>query len=176
MRLSSELAELRYSSTRSLFSAMSQSGQFAKNVLVDAIYERYSFKHREYIDQRLAVTTDIQIPELRVSARHRLSSALNFVQQPVYRQSKTISGKQVLAGYMGAFLRGKTSHWGGAFTFVGKNNNLLLGYRDKGDKDRGIPSVPYGPSIAGAMANVRDGSYSKVIEHINKRYEKLYGG
>tara|TARA_B100000700_G_scaffold161345_1_gene178650 strand:- start:17207 stop:17737 length:531 start_codon:yes stop_codon:yes gene_type:complete len=174
MKLSPTIGKLKKAQQAALASAVTGSGEHAKSVLVNAIYDRYAFKMRDYISQRLALSVDHRFAELRVSARHRITNAINFVEEPVYRQSKNprTPSKMVLDGYMGAFLRGKTSHWGGAFTFVGKNNNLLLAYREKGDLSREIPDVSYGPSVAGALVNVREQAYPQVMKHIQKHYQR----
>ncbi|AZZ98754.1 hypothetical protein [Pseudoalteromonas sp. R3] len=173
-QLSRQVRDIRKTAEIKLKETIAGSGEQVKGVLVDAIYERYGYSDRSYVDNRLKVNVQPSQLELIVYARHRVSSAINFVQSPVYRQSvnpKT-PNKLVLSGYMGAFIRGKTSHWKGAFIFQGKNNNELLGYRDKGQTTRDIPSVPYGPSIAGSLAVVSDSVQPFVVQMLSKKLER----
>lgn len=173
-QLHSNLKLLKEQNKQALEVAITQTAEFAHNKLVDAIYDRYNYRYRGYIDERINLNVDSKDPAFSVSARMRKSNAANFIDSPVYRNSKNqrTPGKQVLAGYTGAFLRGQMSHWKGAFLFTGNNGNLLLGYRKKGVKTREIPEVSYGPSIAGALGVVKDDQVNPVMDHLSKMYQK----
>ncbi|KZN57933.1 hypothetical protein N473_26625 [Pseudoalteromonas luteoviolacea CPMOR-1] len=173
-KLSRQIRDMRTTAQVKLKQTITDSGEQVKGELVNAIYDRYGFQDRSYIGDRLQLKVQPSQLELIIFARHRVSSAINFVQDPVYRRSvnpKT-PNKLVIAGYMGAFLRGKTSHWKGAFIFQGKNNNVLLGYRDKGQTTRDIPDVPYGPSVAGSLAVIKDDVEPFVVQMLTKKFER----
>lgn len=164
---------VKLKSREALELALYQTSSFAKQELTNRIYERYNFNRRSYVADRLVVDVDTRYLQFSVSARHRVSSAIHFIESPVYRRSKNkrTPNKQVLAGYTGSFLRGKTSHWKGAFVFTGLKGNTLLGYRD-GQRTRNVPEVPYGPSVMGAMVNIRDDAVDPVMQHLSKMYQK----
>lgn len=170
--LSEQLLALKTRNDSALKSAVAQSSRYADALLKDAIFERYNFSDKGYLEQHMELSVDHNAPEFRVSARMRKSNAINFMDAPQYRASKVTAGKQVLAGYTGAFLRGKLSHWRGAFIFKGQNGNMLMAYRQKGDKNRKIPGISYGPSVAGALAVVKDDATAQVMQHIAKLYRK----
>ncbi|KZN58532.1 hypothetical protein N473_26385 [Pseudoalteromonas luteoviolacea CPMOR-1] len=173
-KLSRQIRDIRKTAEIKLKQTITDSGEQVKSELVDAIYDRYGFQDKSYVNERLKLDIQPSQLELIVYARHRVSSAINFVKDPVYRQSvnpKT-PNKLVTAGYIGAFLRGKTSHWKGAFIFQGKNNNVLLGYREKGQTTRDIPDVPYGPSVAGALGVVSDSVEPFVVQMLTKKFER----
>ncbi|NRA78332.1 MAG: hypothetical protein HRU18_08985 [Pseudoalteromonas sp.] len=171
--IGTKLLDLKKQNTSALRVAITKSAPLAQQALSLAIYDKYNFKLKDYVDDNLKLSTDSKNLEFRVSARHRVTNAIEFVIDPIYRASKTTPGKQVLAGYTGAYLRGKVSTWRGAFIFKGKSNNTLLAYRKKGEKWRDIPNqLPFGPSVAGAFGVIKEDTAPSIIDHFYTIYRQ----
>ncbi|MBQ4836042.1 hypothetical protein [Pseudoalteromonas luteoviolacea] len=174
-KLTTQVRDLKLTAKIALEKTVLGSSEQVKSQVVSAIHDRYAFSERSYIEDRIDLKVDPNLLEITVFARHRISNAINFIQDTVYRNSVNprTPNKLVLSGYIGEFLRGKQSHWKGAFIFVGKSNNSLLAYRNKGETTRDIPNVSYGPSIAGSLAVVSDQVEPLVIQMLTKKYNKL---
>lgn len=173
-QLAGDLVKIKAQNAQALEVAVTQTAEFAHNKLVDAIYDRYNFRFRDYIAERITLKIDTKELEFRVASRMRKSSSVNFMEGPVYRKSKNkrTPNKQVIGGYTGSYLRGKTNHWRGAFLFTGLNGNLLMGYRNQGVKGREIPEVSYGVSVGGALGVVKDKQVDPVMTHLLNMYQK----
>jgi len=171
-QLSKQITQLKNVNDTALKQAISQTGIYAKNQFADDIYGRYNFKDKSKAQSALKL--DINDDQFSVKAKHKTINAISFMGSPVYRLSKNkrTPGKQVLAGYTVSYLRGKLTHQQGFFTFIGKNNNLLMGNRPKGNKTRGIPQTPYGPSIAGAFAVIKEHTAPQILDFLNASYHK----
>ncbi|OUL59264.1 hypothetical protein [Pseudoalteromonas ulvae] len=169
--LGTRLLELKQQNETALRSAVANTASFAHTQFTNAIYQRYNFKQRDYVAERLNTGISLNNIELTISARQRLTNAIEFANSPLYRQGK--QGQQVLAGYSGAYLRAKSATWRGAFSFIGKNGNLLMAYRKKGETWRDIPNqLPYGPSVAGAFGVIKDDTAPAIVDHLVKLYQQ----
>lgn len=171
--IGTKLLELKQQNKAALAVAITKSAPAAQRSFVDAVYDKYNFKLRDYVDDNLILSIDSKNLEFKVSARHRVTNAIEFVINPLYRASKTTPGKQVLAGYTGAYLRGKASTWRGAFLFTGKSNNTLLAYRNQGEKWRDIPNkLPFGPSVSGAFGVVKEDTAPSIMDNFYSLYRQ----
>lgn len=171
--LGTKLLDLKEQNKAALEFAITKAAPVAQKSLVDAVYGKYNFKLIDYVDDNLKLSIDSKKLEFKVSARHRVTNAIEFVIDPIYRSSKVTPGKQVLAGYTGSYLRGKVSTWRGAFIFNGKSNNTLLAYRNQGEKWRDIPNkLPFGPSVAGAFGVIKEDTAPSIMEHFHSLYRQ----
>ena len=171
--IGTKLLDLKKQNTAALRVAITKAAPIAQQTLATAVYDRYNFKLKNYVDDNLKLSIDSKNLEFKVSARNRVTNAIEFVLDPIYRASKTTPGKQVLAGYTGSYLRGKVSNWRGAFIFTGKSNNTLLAYRKQGEKWRDIPNqLPFGPSVAGAFGVIKDDTSPAIIDHFYSLYRQ----
>ena len=112
-----KLLEMKTLNQSALKVAITKSAPLAKQSFSTAVYDRYNFRLKSYVDDNLDLSVDTSKLELKVSARQRLTNAIEFVVDPLYRESKMIPGKQVLAGYTGSYLRGKVKHLGRSIYF-----------------------------------------------------------
>lgn len=150
-----------------LVRALALTQRFASQLAIDTVMQRYAFKQRSYVEDNIQSKLRKKDTTLTISGRYRASTAMRFEQTPQYIAGK--NGSRRLNGIMVALLRGKSSLWSGAFYFTGRNNNALMGYREKGALGRGNFSVKYGPSIAASFGYQREVIGPQILDYLTKQ-------
>lgn len=144
-----------------------------RELAVDAIYKRYGYADRAYVEQHLSARNNPAQYEARIIGRYRPSTISRFVTKALTRPSKTSPSRPVAAGLRVSVMRNKLSAWRTAFLFRGRSDNELVTVRYKGEKWRKIPRSLYGPSVAGCFAGVREDLEPILLEHLKTNFQRL---
>jgi len=153
--------------------ALQSTAAMGRDLAVDAIFKRYGYADRSYVDQHLSIRLNEAKLEARIIGRYRPSTISRFVTKGLTRASKTAPTRPVAAGLRVSVMRNKVSTWRTAFLFRGRNGNELVTIRYKGEKWRKIPRSQYGPSVAGSFAAVRQSLEPVLVDHLRTTFQRL---
>lgn len=150
-----------------LLRALALTQRYASQLTIDTVLARYVFASRSYVADLIHTKFSKKDTSLTISGRLRASTAMRFEQSPRYRTAQ--NGARRLNGISVALLRGKSALWSGAFYFTGKQNNALMGYREKGAIGRGNFSVKYGPSVGASFGYQREVIAPQILQYLSKQ-------
>ncbi|WP_351123348.1 hypothetical protein [Shewanella sp. T24-MNA-CIBAN-0130] len=165
-----ELKRMRAAQAPAIASAIEDAAKFGKKQAIDAIFNKYGFQSKSYVDQHFSVSINPKTLTASVSARMRASSLTRFA-SPRYKVGKRSA--RVAAGFSINVIRNKPVWFSGAFTVIGRNGNQLMFSRKKGDnswRDLKAQKALYGPSVAGSFGYMRDDLEPPIIAHLRKKY------
>lgn len=170
-----ELNRLRTAQAPAINRAIDDTVKFGQKAAVDAIFNRYGFNSRSYIEQHLDVSVEPTQLKGVITARYRASTFTRFA-KPLTRTGK--SGGSRADGHMISALRNQPTWFKGTFTVIGKNGNQIMFQRQKGDnswrKLKGQKSL-YGPSVAGSFSKIRDAIEPPIIAYLRNKYGQYSG-
>ncbi|AUD59145.1 hypothetical protein TUM4637_09420 [Shewanella hafniensis] len=168
--VTNELNRIRNQITPNINKALADTGPFAKKMAVNAIFNKYGFKSRDYIDENMTFSVNPSDLNVFISARYEPSSLNNFA----LKMNK---------GFMVNTLRNQKIWFKGAFTVIGFNNNTVMFSRKRGDNswrtlkkeeaikaNTKVPKPLYGPSVAGSFRSVLPDIEAPIIKHLRERY------
>lgn len=171
--VSKELRRMRSQQEPAIAQAIKDTAIFGQIAAVDAVFNRYGFKSKSYVDDNIKVEVEPRWLMARVYSRYRASTLTRFVNTRRTRNAKTKPARQVSAGYSISVLRNQSNIFRGAFQFTGRNGNALMAIREKGDNSwRDIQQAAYGPSVAGSFGVIRPKIDEKISDYLRKRYNK----
>ncbi|WP_137225385.1 hypothetical protein [Shewanella sp. MEBiC00475] len=165
-----ELKRMRDAQSPAINSAIDDAAKFGQQLAVDAIFNKYGFKSKSYVEQHFSVSINPKTLTASVSARMRASSLTRFA-SPRYKVGKRSA--RVAGGFSINVIRNKPVLFSGAFTVIGRNGNQLMFSRKKGDNSwRSLngQKALYGPSVAGSFGYMRDDLQPPIIAHLRKKY------
>lgn len=169
--VSKELRRMRSQQEPAIAQAIKDTAIYGQIAAVDAVFNRYGFKSRSYVDDNIKVEVEPRWLMARVYSRYRASTLTRFVNTRRTRNAKTKPARQVSSGYSISLLRNKFHIFRGAFQFTGRNGNALMAIRDKGDNSwRDIQQASYGPSVAGSFGVIRSEIDEKISHYLRNRY------
>ncbi|MFB2661989.1 hypothetical protein [Shewanella mangrovisoli] len=165
-----ELNRIRAAQAPAINRAIDDTVKFGQKAAVDAIFNRYGFKSRSYIEQHLSVSVDPRNLKGVITARYRASTLTRFA-RPLTRTGK--NGRSRTDGHMISALRNQPTWFKGTFTVIGKNGNQIMFERQKGDnswrKLKGQKAM-YGPSVAGSFRKIRNDIEPPIIAYLRNKY------
>ncbi|AQS40196.1 hypothetical protein Sps_05127 [Shewanella psychrophila] len=169
--VSKELRRIRSQQEPAIAQAIKDTAIYGQITAVDAVFNRYSFKSRSYVDDNIRVQIETRFLQARIYSRYRASTLTRFVNTRRTRNAKTKPARQVSSGYSISLLRNQSHIFRGAFQFTGRNGNALMAIREKGDNSwRDIQQSSYGPSVAGSFGVIRPEIDEKIGLYLRKRY------
>ncbi|MEN8616985.1 hypothetical protein [Shewanella baltica] len=168
--VTNELNRIRNQMTPNINKALEETGPFAKKLAVNAIFKKYGYKSRDYIDERVTVSVHPHDLNVFISARYEASSLSRF-------------GLKMNKGFMVNTIRTQKIWFKGAFTIIGKDGNTVMFSRKRGDNswrslkkeealkaNTKVPKPLYGPSVAGSFKSVLPDIEAPIIKHLRERY------
>lgn len=168
--VTNELNRIRNQMAPNINKALEDTGEFAKKTAVNAIFNKYGFKSRDYIDEKMSFSVNPRDLNVFISARYKPSSLNNFA----LKMNK---------GFMVNTLRNQKIWFKGAFTVIGFNNNTVMFSRKRGDNswrtlkkeeaikaNTKVPKPLYGPSVAGSFRSVMPNIEPAIVRHLRERY------
>ena len=165
-----ELNRIRDAQAPAINRAIEDSVKFGEKAAVDAIFARYGFRSRSYIEQHLSVSFDPRNLKGVITARYRASTLTRYA-RALTRTGK--NGGSRPDGHMISALRNQPIWFKGTFTLIGRNGNQIMFQRQKGDnswrKLKGQKAM-YGPSVAGSFSKIRDDIEPPIIAHLRNKY------
>lgn len=166
-----ELERIRERMAPAIESAVKDASDYGEKLAIDTIYKRYGFRERSYVAQHFSLNFNPRSLQGRISARMRPSSFTRFAAAAHTKTSK--NGKEVPAGYTIKVMRNQPTWFKGAFQFLGRNGNVLIASRRKGDNTwRNVKGhVKYGPSVGGSFGVIRDEIEPPIIKFLRERYQ-----
>lgn len=170
-RVNQELKRISSLQRPALERALQSTATLGRDKAVDAVFKKYGFKERDYVDQHLSIRVNSGKLEARIIGRYRPSSIARFMQMELTKPGK--KSQPVRAGLRVSVLRQQSKNWRSAFLFNGRNGNQLVAVRMKGEKWRKIPKSYYGPSVAGGFGVIRAELEPELIKHLEQTYRRL---
>ena len=165
-----ELKRMRAAQAPAIERAVKDAAELGNKLAVDAVFKRYGFKSRSYVENLISVSIHPKDLKAVISARYRPSTLTRFA-SPRYRVGKRSA--KAPAGFTVSTIRNQPVWFKGAFTVIGRNGNQLMFSRQKGDNSwralKGQKSL-YGPSVAGSFGVIRDDIEPPIIKHLRDRY------
>ncbi|MGE6647950.1 hypothetical protein ACQKE0_01575 [Shewanella colwelliana] len=165
-----ELKRMRTAQAPAIELAVKDAAELGNKLAVDAVFKRYGFKSRSYVENLISVSIHPKALKAVISARYRPSTLTRFA-DPRYRTGKR--GQKVINGFTVSTIRNQAVWFKGAFTVTGRNGNHLMFLRSKGDNRwrelKGQKSL-YGVSVAGSFGVIRDDIEPPIIKHLRERY------
>ncbi|MEL4371418.1 hypothetical protein [Shewanella xiamenensis] len=165
-----ELSRIRAAQAPAINRAIDDTVKFGQKAAVDAIFNRYGYNSRSYIEQHLSVSVDPRNLKGVITARYRASTFTRFARR-LTRTGK--NGRSRTDGHMISTLRNQPIWFKGTFTVIGKNGNQIMFQRRRGDNSwrelKGQKSM-YGPSVAGSFRKIRDDIEPPIIAYLRNKY------
>ncbi len=165
-----ELQRIAAAQRPAILTAIRKTVRDGRDLAANAVYKRYAFGSRSYVDQHLTFSVQESSLEGRITGRYRPSTLTRFEMNQLVKQTKR--GRSSPAGYKISVLRGKSTVFRGAFLFKGRNGNQLVGIRFKGERWRKIPKSYYGPSVAGGFNAVKQGIEPALVAQLRSEYAR----
>ncbi|MCU7963813.1 hypothetical protein L5M38_16220 [Shewanella sp. SM101] len=169
-----ELNRIRTAQAPAINRAIEDAVKFGEKATVDAIFNKYGFNSKSYVENLISYSVDPSNLKGYISARYRPSTLTRFA-RPLYRTGK--NGRSRTNGHMISPIRNEPHWFKGTFTFIGKNRNFLMYQRLPGQtwrtfkqaKAAGNTSM-YGPSVAGSFGSIQKDIEPPIIKHLRERY------
>ncbi|PKG80585.1 hypothetical protein CXF80_18185 [Shewanella sp. Actino-trap-3] len=161
---------MRAEQSPAINSAIDDAVKFGSQLAVDAIFNKYGFKSKSYVEQHFSVSINPKTLTASISARMRASTLTRFA-SPRYKVGKRAA--RVAGGFSINVIRNQPVWFSGAFTVIGRNGNQLMFSRKKGDnswRNLSEQKALYGPSVAGSFGFMRDDLEPPIIAHLRKKY------
>ncbi|MCH1926870.1 hypothetical protein L9G74_19060 [Shewanella sp. C32] len=167
-----ELERIRAKVAPDIEAAVNAATTYGEKLAIDTIFNRYGFRERSYVAQHFSLSFDRRTLQGRIAARMRPSSFTRYASSVHTKTSK--HGKPLPAGFSINVMRNQPVWFKGAFQFLGKNGNVLIASRRKGDNSwRNVKGhVKYGPSVGGSFGVIREDIEPTIVAYLLERYQK----
>lgn len=169
-----ELQRLREAQTPAINRAVADAAKFGEKAAIDAIFNKYGFKSKSYVDDLIGFSVSPKDLKGYVTARYRPSTLTRF------STAKTRIGKNGRSrsdGHIVNSFRNEPHGFKGTFTFIGRNGNLVMYERHRGQKWRTFKEAKkagneamYGPSVLKAFRGVEANIEPPIIRYLRERY------
>ncbi|MBU1393705.1 MAG: hypothetical protein KJ856_14080 [Gammaproteobacteria bacterium] len=169
-----ELNRIRTAQAPAINRAIEDSVKFGEKAAVDAIFNKYGFNSKSYVENLISYSVDPRNLKGFVTARYRSSSLTRFASG---KKRIGKNGRSRADGHIIRSLRNEPHWFKGTFTFIGRNGNFVMYERHRGEKwrtfkqakDKGI-KAKYGPSVLQAFRGVEEDIEPPIIKHLRERY------
>ncbi|MCU8034372.1 MULTISPECIES: hypothetical protein [unclassified Shewanella] len=174
-----ELNRIRAAQAPAITKAIIDTVQFGKQTAIDAIFNKYGYVSKSYVENLFTYSIDPRNLKGHVTARFRPSTLTRFA-RPLTRTGRRVASRS--DGHMINPIRNEPHWFKGTFTFIGKNGNFLMYQRFPGQKWRTFKQAKeagnksmYGPSVAGSFRSIQKEIEPPVIRFLRERYGQYSG-